>query len=110
MSNYPLRGGKGTLFEGGVKGASFVHGWGLKNVAGTRNKGMLHAADWYLTLANVTGARIPEHTRVRQAHVKGSETRLQQDPSPSPATVGPPLALSAQVAPHRPLQNQRRMR
>ena len=64
MSNYPLRGGKGTLFEGGVKGASFVHGWGLDKVAGTRNKGMLHATDWYLTLANVTQAQIPEHTRV----------------------------------------------
>lgn len=48
-SNWPLRGNKGTLFEGGVRGFAFV--WG--NMLSKNNfdySGLMHISDWYLTL------------------------------------------------------------
>ena len=49
--NYPLRGQKATLFEGGVRGLGFVWGAGLaKSVAGTINHGLMHVVDWLPTL------------------------------------------------------------
>lgn len=47
--NWPLRGGKGTLWEGGVRGLSFVWGRQLhkKNYDYT---GLMHITDWYRTI------------------------------------------------------------
>jgi hypothetical protein len=61
--NFPYRGGKGTAFEGGVKGIGFVTGG--KNIIpaaarGTRNSALLHAVDWLPTLVNMAGPGIPE--------------------------------------------------
>ena len=47
--NYPLRGTKRTLFEGGVRGVGFVHGAGLQKT-GWRADGYVHASDWFHTL------------------------------------------------------------
>ena len=55
-SNYPLRGGKFSYFEGGIKAASFIHSPLLPlNVIGTRYKGMLHISDWYVTFCEMAG-------------------------------------------------------
>ena len=56
-SNFPLRGGKGTLFEGGVRGISFVTGGFLPAAArgGVRTSLMQHV-DIPTTLAAVAGA------------------------------------------------------
>ena len=48
-SNYPLRGTKGTLFEGGTHGVGFVAGGHLKR-RGVVHKGLFHITDWYPTL------------------------------------------------------------
>ena len=46
-NNYPLRGGKHTAFEGGVRLSAFVAGGYLPvNVRGTINTGNIHLADW----------------------------------------------------------------
>lgn len=46
-SNYPLRGTKGTIFEGGVRGLSFVAGAGVHNSqAGTVSHELMHVTDW----------------------------------------------------------------
>eukprot|EP01084_Bolivina_argentea_P022811 42424_1 len=63
MSNYPLRGGKGTLWEGGVKGAGFVYtplfeAFPNKYKSGYRYKGLMHVTDWYPTLAGMINANI----------------------------------------------------
>lgn len=55
-NNFPLRGGKGTAFQGGVRTAGFVSG-GLipQHVRGTKFTGYIHVADWFATFATVAG-------------------------------------------------------
>ncbi|XP_070564215.1 arylsulfatase B-like [Ptychodera flava] len=55
-SNWPLRGQKGSLFEGGVRGPAFVSGPVLKNsVRGTVNRDLLYVGDWFPTFVHLAG-------------------------------------------------------
>jgi arylsulfatase B/arylsulfatase I/J len=55
-SNFPLRGGKTTLFEGGVRVPAWVMGGGLPATAkGTKRKELLHAVDMFPTMAGLAG-------------------------------------------------------
>lgn len=55
-SNYPLKGCKGTFFEGGVRSLAFASGGVLPEaVRGTENKGFIHIADWYATFCKMAG-------------------------------------------------------
>jgi arylsulfatase A-like enzyme len=56
-SNYPLRGGKGSFFEGGTRVMGLVSG-GLVPPArrGAVERGLMHGADWLATLCGVLGA------------------------------------------------------
>jgi len=56
-SNYPLRAGKTTLFEGGVRGVSFVTGGFLPSEShGALRSGLLQHVDIPTTLAALAGA------------------------------------------------------
>jgi len=56
-SNWPLRGGKATLFEGGVRVASFVSGGMLPQAArGTTMDGLIQHVDIPSTMAKLAGA------------------------------------------------------
>lgn len=55
-NNFPLRGSKGSDFEGGVRVVSFVSGgWLPKSVRGKPIDGLMHIADWYATFAQLAG-------------------------------------------------------
>merc|ERR1740138_1627290 len=50
-SNYPLRGGKDSNFEGGIRVNAFMSGGFVpKAVRGSKQEEMMHIADWYRTL------------------------------------------------------------
>jgi arylsulfatase A-like enzyme len=53
--NTPLRAGKGTIYEGGIRVCSFAT-WPGKIPAGTVIDEPLHVADWYPTLLRLTSA------------------------------------------------------
>eukprot|EP00117_Sycon_ciliatum_P046566 scpid77511/ scgid33333/ Arylsulfatase B; N-acetylgalactosamine-4-sulfatase len=55
-SNYPLKGCKGTFFEGGVRSLAFVNGGFLPEaMRGKDNDGFIHVADWYPTFCKLGG-------------------------------------------------------
>ena len=55
-TNYPLRGGKYSDFEGGIRVAAFASGGFLPAAArGTVNEGIVHIADFYGTYAKLAG-------------------------------------------------------
>ena len=55
-NNWPLRGGKTNLFEGGVRVAAFVSGGFVPSTArGSSAEGYIHVCDWYHTLIKLAG-------------------------------------------------------
>jgi arylsulfatase I/J len=55
-NNYPLRGGKTSSWEGGVRASAFASGGYIPAAArGTVYRGLMHVADWYSTLARLVG-------------------------------------------------------
>ena len=47
-NNWPLRGGKYTLFEGGIRAVAFVAGGFVpRGARGSRADGIVHVADWH---------------------------------------------------------------
>lgn len=66
-TNAPLRDGKHTFFEGGVRVMALLGGgWLPRGLRGKRWTGMAHASDWYFTLVEgVAGGKVPANTGPR---------------------------------------------
>lgn len=61
-NNWPLRGGKYTMFEGGIRATAFVSGGFVPFVMrGTSLDGIIHIADWYTTLCSLAGIDPTDH-------------------------------------------------
>lgn len=58
-SNQPLRGGKGMLYEGGIREPMFVH-WSGKTKPGTTCDAPVIGIDFYPTILEITGAQKPK--------------------------------------------------
>ena len=55
-SNYPLKGSKRTMFEGGVRSLAFANGGALPDsMRGKTSEGFIHIADWYPTFCKMAG-------------------------------------------------------
>lgn len=61
--NFPLKGYKGTLYEGGTKVPGFIHSPLLsRSVSGTRYNGLMHMVDILPTILNITGTQMAAST------------------------------------------------
>lgn len=58
-SNGPLRAGKGTIYEGGIRVCAFAS-WPGRIPAGTVINEPLHAVDWYPTLVKLAGGSLDQ--------------------------------------------------
>jgi arylsulfatase A-like enzyme len=58
-NNYPLRGGKITIFEGGTRAAAFVSGSGIEK-NGSTYEGLIHAVDWHPTILSAAGSSVDD--------------------------------------------------
>ena len=57
-SNYPKRGGKCTLYEGGTTGDGFITGPVAAKISSHKHyRNLFHAVDWLPTLAEIVGAK-----------------------------------------------------
>eukprot|EP01083_Nonionella_stella_P316956 1151965_1 len=64
-NNYPLRGGKASSWEGGIRGTAFVSGGYLpKSRRGQVENGMMHISDWYVTLSKMAGVEAHDYDAV----------------------------------------------
>ena len=60
-SNLPLKGAKETVYEGGIRGVSFILSPLLRR-RGYTNTEMMHLVDWLPTLVNMAGGKVPAGT------------------------------------------------
>jgi hypothetical protein len=58
-SNYPLRGSKHTLWEGGVRGVTFAYAPNFANLGSISNE-LFHVTDWVPTVLEAAGVPIPD--------------------------------------------------
>ena len=54
-ADWPLRGGKWSTWEGGIRGVAFAHGAALRHAVGGNTSELMHAVDWLPTILGAVG-------------------------------------------------------
>lgn len=66
--NHPLRGFKGTSYEGGIRVAAFVSGGLLpQKMRGRRTASLMHLTDWYATFCGLAGVDASDDVGVQDS-------------------------------------------
>ena len=66
-NNYPLKGGKASEWQGGLRVNAFVSGGYLpEKMRGQKTEGYIHVADWYATFCGIAGVN-PKDERAAKA-------------------------------------------
>jgi arylsulfatase B/arylsulfatase I/J len=60
-TNDPLRDGKGTLYDGGIRGVAFAHGRGIKPA--TVSHGLMHISDIFPTIVHLAEPPIAQNNK-----------------------------------------------
>ena len=60
LSNWPLRGAKEEVYEGGVRGVAFVHS-PLSVRSGEVEEGLVYITDWVTTILSAAKIKVPQH-------------------------------------------------
>ena len=65
-NNWPLRGWKHSLWEGGIHGVGFVSGPPLpEKMRGTSHDGLMHVSDWFPTVVSgIVGSDLLNETKL----------------------------------------------
>ena len=93
-SNYPLRGRKATLWEGGLRGVGFVAGLGVaKSFVGGTMPQLMHAVDWLPTLCSIAVRGIGA-----AAAADSRNWTMLLDPTEPPRQLGDGMDLSRVLA------------
>lgn len=95
-NNHPLRGGKGTDFEGGVRAVAVVAGGGLRLRPGSVVHAPIHIADWYATFGAMAGIAEPLTDASAAQHGLPAVDSIDQSTALGVATAGQPLDGRAQ--------------
>ena len=99
-NNFPLRGGKTNLFEGGVRVAAFISGGILPAaVRGTTATGYIHACDWYRTLIGLAGGDASDAPPPAASGREASEREASGLPPPDSLDMWPYLTGAESVSP-----------
>jgi len=76
-NNYPLRGGKHTVWQGGLQTTSFVSGGFLPSrLSGNTHNGSFHVVDWYPTFCHLAGVDWSDDAPVKPLRVDESKPDL----------------------------------
>ena len=81
-SNWPLRGNKGNIFEGGVRGVAFV--WGkMLSKTNYDYTGLMHITDWYRTIVEgIAGIELSEDVTEKSDGYNMWQALTQNEPPP----------------------------
>ena len=95
-NNTPLRGFKGSLWEGGVRAAAFAH-WPGQIPAGARALQPVHVIDWYPTLVKLAGGSLNQPTPVDGMDIWPTLTQGKPSPHDAILSVSSPTAAALRV-------------
>ncbi|MEQ1858491.1 MAG: arylsulfatase [Chthoniobacteraceae bacterium] len=102
--NGPLRAGKGTIYEGGVRAAAFAN-WPGQIPAGVTIKEPMHIVDWYPTLVKLAGGSLEQKLPLDGRDVWPMLTKSAKSPHDAILLVQSPERAAVRVGDWKLMMN-----